>query len=154
MKTSSSKKITSADCVKCGLCCVSLHDQDRFADVTAEDEKRLGKKFVRLHVIHTHPFDMLTSALGGGDRLPQGVIATKWLKQRVGPFKGLEVCACVALRGSLLEKTSCSIYNKRPKVCHDAVKPGDKTCKQIRAIYKRGLKDIQQQPKGEYVSFD
>ncbi len=150
--TSSSSKITSADCVKCGLCCVSLYAQDRFADVTPEDEKRLGKRYVRLHVLRTRPFDRLTAAIDGAN-VPDGALATEWRKQRSGPFKGLEVCACVALRGSLLEKTACSIYDKRPKVCHDAVKPGDKTCKEIRALYKRGLEKTRQD-QGEYISFD
>ena len=48
-------KVTSADCVKCGLCCTAPHDQDAFCDVTSADSKRLGKRFVRLHVLQAHP---------------------------------------------------------------------------------------------------
>lgn|GEM_PF-1814442 len=146
------EKLTSADCVKCGLCCVSLYDQERFADVTAKDEERLGKRFVRLHVLRTRPFDSLCAAIDGA-RVPPGAIATEWRKQRSGPFKGVSVCACVALRGTLLEKTACSIYDKRPEVCRKAVKPGDRTCREIRALYNRGLKNIQKD-QGEYISFD
>ena len=54
------------------------------------------------------------------------------------------MCACIALRGTLLEKTSCSVYDKRPEVCRNAVKPGDKICRDIRAFYRANLERLAQ----------
>ncbi len=110
-------KLTSEDCLKCGLCCVSLTDQGEYCNVTEADKVRLGKPFVRLHVV-------------------QDAIRTKWRVQRSGPLKGVEACACVALRGSLKHRVSCSVYSVRPEVCHTAVKPGDRTCRQVRQLFQ------------------
>jgi len=48
--------ITKKTCLSCGACCVSLREQVAYCDVTREDEKRLGKKFVRLNVLYPRPF--------------------------------------------------------------------------------------------------
>ena len=130
--------ITSETCRSCGACCWSSVDQPRYADVTAEDVERLPKRFVRLHVIQSRPFDRLAAALDG-QHVPDGAIATKWETQRSGPFKGIDVCVCVALRGSLMHRVSCSVYEKRPRVCRDAVKPGDKACRAYRALFLEAI---------------
>lgn len=111
------RKLISEDCRGCGACCVSLTDSDVYADVTPKDEERLGKKFVRLNVV-------------------DGAIKTRWLRQRSGPFKGVEACSCVALRGSLFHKVYCAVYANRPTVCRKAVNPGDRTCRQARRLFR------------------
>jgi Fe-S-cluster containining protein len=135
--------LTSADCQKCGLCCVSTEDQVSFADVTAKDEERLGKRYVHLHVVREDWLYSLTTVLSSGERVPHtGALATKWREQRSGPLRGISACTCVALRGSLLQKVSCAIYDKRPDVCRRAVKPGDRTCRQIRKLYQTSLENL------------
>lgn len=130
--------ITQKTCLTCGLCCVAPDDQDVFCDIMPEDVDRLGKKFVRLHVLNTSMMDRLTRII---DRryVPWGAIKTRWLKARSGQFKGFEFKACVALRGSVFSRVQCSIYDKRPHVCHVAVKPGDRACRQIRRAAKENL---------------
>ena len=139
-KTPSATALTGDDCQKCGLCCVPPYGQDRFADVTEQDEARLGRKYVRLNVIHTSPFDVLVGAMGSRI-VPQGALKTKTQHQYSGPLKGMTFATCVALKGSLMEKVSCSIYEKRPSVCRTAVVPGDHTCLAIREGYKRYADD-------------
>lgn len=130
------EKITKETCLSCGACCVSLHDQNAFCDVMTADEKRLGKRFVRLHVLHSHPIDRLAAAIDGrSSEVPHGAIKTEWREQKAGPFKGVEACACIALKGSLFHKVRCSVYDKRPQTCRVAVKPGDRSCRQIREMF-------------------
>lgn len=42
---------------------------------------------------------------------------------------------CTALRGTVGQHTSCSIYAVRPEVC-SAEQPGDEACRIARAYYK------------------
>lgn len=130
------ERITSATCRSCGACCVSHEDQETYCDVTAADEKRLGKRFVRLHVLRSGPFDMLAAAVDGAE-IPPGAIATEWRRQKAGPHAGYEMNACVALRGSVGSRVSCSVYANRPRACRVAVKPGDRVCREIRAAFAR-----------------
>jgi hypothetical protein len=104
------------DCQTCGLCCVSLEDQEEYCNVDEKDKARLGKRFVRLNVVND-------------------AIKTVWRVQRSGPLKGAEACMCAALRGSIGKRVRCSVYEVRPKVCHTAVKPGDRTCLQVRRMF-------------------
>ncbi len=110
------------DCRKCGICCVSLTWGDTYVDVTPADEKRLGKRFVRLHVIH-------------------GEIRTRPTTNKTGPIKGVEDCRCVALRGSIGKQVSCTIYENRPKVCRKALRPGDSQCLAVREMFKDMCED-------------
>ena len=130
--------ITKKTCLSCGACCVSLREQDAYCDVTPEDEKRLGKKFVRLNVLHARPIDAFAAMLDGG-RSMYGAIKTKWVEQKSGPFKGFSTCQCAALEGTLFKATRCSVYEKRPQVCHEAVKPGDKWCCALRRMLREQL---------------
>ena len=132
--------ITPETCLKCGACCISPHDQPAFCDVTDKDMERLGKRLVRLHVLQSNQLDRLASILDGG-YCPQGAIKTAWREQKTGPLKGFELCACSALRGSVLSKVSCSVYEKRPEVCRKAVKPGDRVCRIIRRAFKQQVED-------------
>ena len=125
------EKITAATCVKCGLCCCALTDQNAFCDVTPTDAKRLGKRFVRLHVLHPSVMDQLTSAFDGRP-VPWGAIETKWKEQEAGPLKGVSVNACVALKGTVMQQVKCSVYAKRPDTCRTAVIPGDESCRWLR----------------------
>lgn len=135
------EKITAATCLECGLCCVSLHDQQTYCDITAKDEERLGKKFVRLHVLYPRPFDSLYVAMDGGPRM-YGAIKTAWVEHTRGPFKGVATCECVALKGSLLERTRCGVYDKRPEVCRKSVRPGDSACRESRKMVKKMLEEL------------
>jgi len=136
-------KITSADCLKCGACCCSLANQESYCDVTSEDEKRLGRKFVRLNVVRFSLFDQLVSSIDGNE-MPPGAIRTAWVAQRTEPAKGIEVLRCAALRGTVLSKVKCSVYDKRPEVCDKAVKPGDRNCKELRKIMREKLEEASQ----------
>jgi Fe-S-cluster containining protein len=41
------------------------------------------------------------------------------------------------LEGTLMKKVRCRIYETRPSVCRNAVKPGNKNCLEIRRILLR-----------------
>lgn len=128
--------LTSKDCRACGLCCVAPHDQEAYADITEKDMKRLGARFVRLHVIQPRIFDRFANALDG-HRTLDGIIKTKNLRQKAGPLRGWHVFTCVALRGSVKHQVSCSVYEKRPSVCRDVMVPGDSNCLEVRREFNR-----------------
>jgi len=113
-------------CRNCGLCCISLYDQEVFCDIHAEDLPRLSPAFIRHHVVQ--------DATGAA-------IKTAWRQQQVGPLKGYKVCACVALRGSVFHRVSCRIYTHRPQTCHEAVRRGDGTCRNIVKMFRQFLKE-------------
>lgn len=133
------ERITSETCRSCGLCCIAVHDQPAFCDVTAEDLKQFSRQWTRSNVMFPHVFDQLVAGIEGF-HLPDAAIKTKWQKTNRGKFKGFEMCRCVALRGNPGHAVKCSIYEKRPEVCRDAVKPGDKTCREIRRDYDEMLR--------------
>lgn len=124
-------KITAEHCRQCGLCCVAPHDQDVFADVTERDVKRLNRRWAARNVVSTNLFNQALAMIDGY-RLPYAAIRTRWNYQCCGPLKGTEACMCAALKGSLLHRTSCTIYERRPQICRTAVKPGGRACRQIR----------------------
>lgn len=125
-----------ADCRACGVCCVAPHDQESFCDLVESDLVRLPPKLVKKNVVFTKPFDFLAS----GCRTPPAAFKTVWVGQRSGPLKGFELCACIFLRGTLLVHTRCSIYSRRPEVCREAVKPGDRVCTEMRKVYSEYTK--------------
>jgi len=124
-------KLLPPDCRSCGACCVSPHDQPAFCDVVQQDLDRLSKRWVKKNVLFPTPFDLLVSKLDKLD-LPYGAIRTKWVKQRSGILKGTSACVCAALQGSVLNRVHCSIYERRPNACKEAVKPGDSACRVLR----------------------
>lgn len=136
------EKITADTCRSCGICCVSLTESEVYCDVTVEDMKRLSKGFVRKNVVRPRLFDRLAHAIDG-NYIPDGALKTVWNEQKAGPLKGVEVCACVALRGSVMHKVSCSIYEQRPRACRIAVVPGDKACRQVREQFQRLLDELE-----------
>lgn len=119
------------------------YEQDAFCDVTPKDVERLGKKFVRLNVLRSRPIDVLAAAIDGAD-YPSAAIKTKWREQRAGTIKGFRLNMCAALRGSVMHKVSCSVYDDRPHVCREAVKPGDRTCREIRRSFKTTIDDLRE----------
>jgi len=124
------------DCRTCGLCCVSLQDQDSYCDVTATDVTRLGTRWSKRNVLFWTPWDSLMTTINTGQRGGVGAIRTAWKMQRSGPMKGTEACACVALRGSLRHAVSCGVYRKRPEACRTAAVPGDEACLQVRRMFE------------------
>jgi len=119
------------DCRSCGLCCVAMYDQESFCDVESEDLERLGVRWVRRNVLFSSLLDRMCSRIDGA-QWPLGAIMTRSRVVKAGPMKGCTVCICVALRGSVGNRVSCRVYDKRPKVCHEAVVPGDRTCRSLR----------------------
>lgn len=130
---------TAPDCLECGACCVSLQDQDVFCDVEVEDLDRLKPAWVKKNVLFTSVFDAALAVIDGAN-MPHGAIRTKWAKQRTGPLAGREACTCVALRGSVMSRVSCSIYENRPRTCKVAVVPGDRTCLELRRMIMDAVK--------------
>ena len=126
------------DCRTCGACCICSEDQGAYCDLTEEDEKRLSRTFVKKNVVHEFTISHLVYAIRGRE-YPYGVIKTRWKKMKSGPLRGYEMNVCAALRGSVMSKTSCSIYKNRPQVCRDAVKPGTRYCKEIRACLLKAV---------------
>lgn len=104
-----------------------------FCDVTERDLKRLPLSFVKRHVAGLSPFSMMARVLSG-QGAPYAAISTKVAAQRSGPFKGATIIVCSALRGSILGRCSCSVYEQRPRVCREAVKPGSRNCLAIRQL--------------------
>lgn len=121
------------DCRTCGLCCVAFVDQPVYCDVTMEDLARLSRKFIRNNVVEQDVASWVSQVVEGKDP-GYCAIKTKWRTMRTGKLKGVDINVCAALRGSVMSRVSCSIYENRPEVCRRAVKPGDRGCKQVRAM--------------------
>lgn len=116
------------DCRSCGVCCASLsRDTYQLADVSAKDLVTMRRRTVRLHVLQEG-----------------GVVATRatWKSQRSGPLAGSKACVCSALRGSVLSRVNCAIYEERPEICRN-FEVGGKRCREIRALAARVLEDVQ-----------
>lgn len=122
-------KITKSDCVKCGLCCMA----GLVVTLTEEDEKRLGARRVRLHVIVPRPLDAFAAILDG--RVAQPELANRQLSVRSGPLRDGSYEACVFLRGAPLKSTRCSIYKDRPSACRD-FEPGSAMCRVTRKFFE------------------
>jgi len=123
------------DCTTCGVCCISPIDQESYCDVTIADEKRLGAKLVKQHVLCSSMFDTLLAAIDWRP-MPQGAIKTVWTKEKHGPFKAYQFCRCACLQGVIMKKVKCVVYDKRPRVCRMAMKPGDEACKRLRESFQ------------------
>lgn len=134
--------VAKPDCRRCGLCCISLTDEETWAEVTLADAERLGSPWCKRHVIGHDVVYQMTRAAVEGKAAYLGGIETKWREVKAGPLKGVEACACVALRGSLMHRVSCRIYDKRPKVCKTALSPGDPACLETREKVEQDLGDL------------
>ena len=126
------------DCTKCGICCVSQYEQDSYCDISSEKEfSRLGKKNKR-YVIFLNAISMFEQSIGC-NKLTCAVIKTKTTKQKSGPLKGVKLCACTFLKGTVLEDCRCAVYENRPDICRNVVKPGDNYCLKAREYWKKTL---------------
>ena len=134
-------KKSAPNCRTCGVCCVSLQDDDIWAELTMADAERLGERWCRRNVLGHSMMDVLCRTLDGQPSY-LGDIMTKWRKLRAGPFKGVEVCTCVALRGSILHRVSCSVYEKRPAVCRNALNPGERQCLEARRLFQQAVERV------------
>ena len=112
---------------------MSMNDQEVFCDLVGDDFTKLDRRWIKKHVLFSSTFDQVLGVIGGQE-VPVAAIRTKWSKQRRGPLRGLSACVCVALRGSLLHRTGCRIYARRPRACRVAIKPGDKACLGVRRL--------------------
>ena len=109
------------DCTRCGLCCFAWSWNGRnlpFVEVDDREGKKIHKKHPGLVVVDTTP--------------PTGMI----FKQPNSLTLAIKNGRCAALRGTMLKKVSCSIYEDRPRACRD-FKPGDSICLSIRR--RKGL---------------
>lgn len=100
--------MTEYDCRACGACCVAPFDEPSYVSLDPVDERRLGRPFVRLHVI-------------------RHAIATKHVEVKRGPAAGSDACVCHALRGTPGVRVSCSVYERRPGICR-TFQPGGSSC--------------------------
>lgn len=133
------EKFTSKTCLSCGVCCVSLHDQDVFADVDEDDLRRMGAKLSRKLCIRFSLFDiLLRTTPKAGKAL--GAIRTKDVEETSGPLKGISSYRCACLEGSLLKKVKCSIYKVRPECCR-IFEPGNASCRWMRSQFKQAAKE-------------
>jgi Fe-S-cluster containining protein len=96
------------------MCCASSISTSAFVDVTEEDKARLGKDFVRLHVV-------------------SDAIVTVNREVKRGPLKGVCLDKCAALIGDVGWGVHCRVYEDRPEVCRSTLEPGDDLCHAIRA---------------------
>lgn len=127
------EKAPKPDCTTCGVCCIAPDDQDEFCDIDEADEKRLGSAFTRRYVNYPSFFDQLCREIDG--RQLWGAIKTKWVKEKEGPHKGAQFCRCICLKGVVGKKVYCSVYEKRPRACREAVKPGDRACRTLQRAF-------------------
>jgi Fe-S-cluster containining protein len=124
-------KLTIDDCRRCGACCVSLREQNAYCDASLEDLKKLDPRWVKENVAFASLMDALAMALDGG-KMVLAALRTKWAYQRHGPCADMDLCTCIALRGSVMHRVSCRIYERRPTTCRETVNPGDSTCLEFR----------------------
>jgi putative endonuclease len=138
------------DCTTCGVCCISPIDQESYCDVTIADEKRLGAKLVKQYVLCSSMFDTLCAAIGWRP-MPQGSIKTVWTEEKQGPFKSYKFCRCACLQGVVMKKVKCAVYDKRPRACHIAMKPGDSACRRLRDCFQEAIDSIKKERNMYYV---
>lgn len=129
------------NCRTCGVCCVCPQDMGVYCDLEPEDVNRLSRPFVEKNVLFCPPLDLLAMIIDGR-KISGGAIRTEWRTMKSGPFRDYEMNTCVALRGSVMHRVSCSIYKNRPRACHIAVVPGDLSCLEIRKAFRRAIKDL------------
>lgn len=101
----------------------------------------MGKRLVRLHVLHPTTLDRLAAALDSSTLTAHGAIKTKQMLPKRGPLAKYELCACHFLQGTALVDVRCSIYEKRPEVCRKAVRPGDRVCREVRRKVRAQLEE-------------
>jgi len=120
------------DCTACGVCCRAPPNQMAWADIYEDDLARLTPYFIRKHVRRRTAFQMLVEELTlRPSYFTVDAIHTK------GNHNGT---VCVALRGTIGKRCSCSIYARRPDVCRN-FEPGCPSCLRARRIYLKETND-------------
>jgi Fe-S-cluster containining protein len=114
-----STPITKDDCASCGACCVAWEGLQRYIPLSPGDAERLGPTFVSENVV-------------------EGEIRTRLVQLRRGRFAGRVATVCAALRGTVGHAAQCGVYQARPRVCREALEPGDDACQTAR----EGLVDM------------
>ena len=127
------RRTSVPDCRTCGACCWSTQDQEYFCDLTSDEVDAMSPQFIAKNVHFTRLIDRIVK------RHPPASLRTRWKVQKSGPFKDVEACVCCQLDGSLMHKVKCLIYGSRPSVCRNAVKPGDKSCVEIRRMFLQAI---------------
>src|SRR5205085_1499056 len=97
------------DCRRCGACCAAELRLPFYVGVTPIDVARLSPRWRERN-------------------LARGSILTK--------LDGNGRCVCVALRGTVGRRASCSIYERRPEACR-ALSAGSEEC--LKARRQAGL---------------
>lgn len=97
------------DCCSCGACCISHWNDGYYAAMTKEEVQRLSR-WRQEHHIHYEDDDP-----------EKNFPALRTRKNKQGH------AICVAFRGRVNGKCSCSIYANRPRVCR-YFKPGSIEC--------------------------
>lgn len=126
--------ITPETCRSCGLCCIPPSSQEVFCDVSEADVRKLDRRWANRNVVRISLFDRLCATISGAS-IPFAAILTKRVEPKRGPLEGGSLTPCAALRGTPGVSVSCAIYDRRPKTCRTAVKPGDRSCRKIRKLY-------------------
>ncbi len=93
------------DCRRCGACCAAEVPSPFYVGLRAPDLVRLEPRWRDRHV-------------------SRGSIVTR--------LDGAGRCVCVALRGTVGRRASCSIYERRPDECR-RLEPGSRDCLAARA---------------------
>jgi Fe-S-cluster containining protein len=127
--------MSKPDCKTCGACCWSFQDREVWCDLTEKESTAFSPQFRARNVLETSVFGMLVR----GE--PSSALRTKWVEAKAGPLKGMELCVCCQLNGSLLHRVKCRIYENRPSVCRKALQPGDRSCLEARALLEECMHD-------------
>ena len=104
------------DCTRCGACCVSTWDSPTYVNLTDEDRSRLEAHLAASTV---------RKYVGFEDEPRNDYLSLTTKENRQGHV------VCVALRGSVGGRCSCSIYEIRPKACRD-FRQGSVSCVEAR----------------------
>jgi Fe-S-cluster containining protein len=101
-----------------------------YVDLLEADLVQLPKR-AQKHVRYPSTLDILAAAIDSR-RIEYAALATKEVTVRSGPLKGCTTTVCALLSGTPAKRVECRIYEQRPRACREAVKPGDRTCIEIR----------------------
>lgn len=124
-------RVVKPDCTKCGICCVSVHEQECVCALTHEDLLKFPPRFIAKNVIEFSLLDQLAY------NTPPAALRTKFSQTNKGFFAGFEFLVCCQLDGQVGHKVRCRIYKTRPAICRKVIKSGDLVCIGLREAYKK-----------------
>jgi Fe-S-cluster containining protein len=104
IKNAAAASASTYDCRTCGACCAPERNDAVYVGVTDVDLARLTRRWRDQHVTR------------------EGVLT------KLDPIGR---CVCVALRGAIGQKVSCSIYERRPDECRRLF-AGSRACRDAR----------------------